>query len=321
MSDIEDAESIEGKETIEENPEEIPSEDTSEVDDFGDFNDNNNEDEDDDFDDFVEEAEEEEEIPDNQTPQQQQAIPEAINCLNESTFHNSAQLQASVLSILQPITQEKKNSEDDPDQDQYRTVPPPLEHITPKAYFSERSESLWNQLAVMAPEVHPIDWKRSSIRRLMLVSLGVPLDLDEILPNKNTKRLILPSSRAKESEKKTDTKSNTDTQEQDAKENQQQPEIAPRDAQSQNEIDELNVETELSLSKWQQLANVSVEACEGMEEEELNEHVEALKSAKEQAENLFTKWENKKQAAEKDKEAFEGVIESLLEYAQRLRRK
>lgn len=269
-------------------------------DDFGDFND------DDDFDDFVEEQQPE--------PESEPAMVtgERLNCLNETTFNNSAQLQASVLSILQPITQDKKDN--DSDDSEYQNAPPPLQHITPKAYFSERSESLWNQLAVIAPEVHPIDWKRSSIRRLLLVSLGVPLDLDEILPNKNTKRLVLPSS-ATTSKQQNDDAAKTESTETTTSS------ATTTSKQDSAEVEELNIETENSVSKWQQLANVSVEACEGMDEAELQAHVENLKSAIQKAEPLFQKWETKKQAAEKDKEAFEGVIESLLEYAQRLRRK
>jgi hypothetical protein len=273
------------------------NEEDDDDDDFGDFNDH-----DDEFDDFVEEEQQTEESEPVFTG-------ERLNCLNETTFNNSAQLQASVLSILQPITQDKKDNDSE---SEYQNAPPPLQHITPKAYFSERSESLWNQLAVIAPEVHPIDWKRSSIRRLLLVSLGVPLDLDEILPNKNTKRLVLPSSATTTKEDAAAAKTESESTASSA---------TPSSKQDSAEIEQLNIETENSVSKWQQLANVSVEACEGMDEAELQSHVDNLKSAIEKGESLFQKWESKKQAAEKDKEAFEGVIESLLEYAQRLRRK
>ncbi|KAK0932959.1 hypothetical protein LTR29_015435 [Friedmanniomyces endolithicus] len=39
----------------------------------------------------------------------------------------------------------------------------------------------------------PPNWTRSRIRRLFLVSLGVPVDLDEILPPSKQKRLVLPN--------------------------------------------------------------------------------------------------------------------------------
>jgi len=41
--------------------------------------------------------------------------------------------------------------------------------------------------------MQPPNWTKSRIRRLFLVSLGVPVDLDEILPPSKQKRLVLPS--------------------------------------------------------------------------------------------------------------------------------
>ncbi|KAE8834207.1 hypothetical protein HRS9122_08287 [Pyrenophora teres f. teres] len=63
---------------------------------------------------------------------------------------------------------------------------------TRSIFLSERSHSLWTQL-VAPPPLQPPDWVRSRIRRLFLVSLGVPVDLDEILPASKQKKLILPS--------------------------------------------------------------------------------------------------------------------------------
>ena len=65
---------------------------------------------------------------------------------------------------------------------------------TRSIFLSERSHSLWSQL-VAPPPLQPPDWVRSRIRRLFLVSLGVPVDLDEILPASKQKKLILPSFR------------------------------------------------------------------------------------------------------------------------------
>ncbi|KAK3337271.1 hypothetical protein B0T19DRAFT_66725 [Cercophora scortea] len=60
-------------------------------------------------------------------------------------------------------------------------------------FLTTRSASLWSQL-VAPPPLQPPDWIRSRIRRLFLVSLGVPVDLDEILPaSTKAKKLVLPS--------------------------------------------------------------------------------------------------------------------------------
>ncbi len=62
--------------------------------------------------------------------------------------------------------------------------------------LTDRAISLWRHLTA-APPLHPPDWKRSRIRRLFLVSLGIPIDLDEILPPHKTKKLILTPQKAK----------------------------------------------------------------------------------------------------------------------------
>ena len=56
---------------------------------------------------------------------------------------------------------------------------------------SERSRSLWKQL-ITPPPLQPPNWTQSRIRRLFLISLGVPVDLDEVLPPSKQKKLILP---------------------------------------------------------------------------------------------------------------------------------
>ena len=57
-------------------------------------------------------------------------------------------------------------------------------------FLSERSLSLWSQL-VAPPPLQPPNWVRSRIRRLFLVSLGVPVDLDEILPKSKQKKHVI----------------------------------------------------------------------------------------------------------------------------------
>ncbi|KAK3062124.1 hypothetical protein LTR53_019507, partial [Teratosphaeriaceae sp. CCFEE 6253] len=61
------------------------------------------------------------------------------------------------------------------------------------AFPTDRSLALWQQLATPPPYLQPPNWTRSRIRRLFLVSLGVPVDLDEILPPSKQTRLVLPN--------------------------------------------------------------------------------------------------------------------------------
>ncbi|ANB11531.1 conserved fungal protein [Sugiyamaella lignohabitans] len=263
-----------------------------------------------------------------------------IPCLSETDFSNSAQLQASVLSTLKAMW---KSSEEQSQTNASishlqrsitieRTPTPSSErsyqyHVTePGSYFSERSASLWQQLVVDGPHMHPTDWKKSSIRRLLLVSLGIPLDLDEILPNKNTKRLVLPNTPRKSNHtdsKKSPAKAGsgpgpTNTTTSTTPEGKSN-DVSSRDKKSDDEKEALRQDTQIKLAAWHQLSTVTSEALDGMNEPELQTHVSTLQKALIEAQAMSTQWQQLLQAASQDKETFEGVIESLLEYAQRLR--
>uniref|UniRef100_A0A060T7T0 ARAD1D01980p n=1 Tax=Blastobotrys adeninivorans TaxID=409370 RepID=A0A060T7T0_BLAAD len=280
----------------------VQGKEEEEDDEFGDFDDA----EFGEFDDF--EAAPEPAEPTQPGPSVAGASEPSVMSLKEGDFTSSAQLQSAVGAILGSMTVQTTDSSEHGPNIHSRGE---LDSSAPNSYFSERSASLWSQLAVLSPDVRPIDWKRSAIRRLLLVSLGVPLDLDEILPRANTKRLVLPSlskdtdkGKVPERDQSSEEKStNTGTKEKEA------------------ESEALSKETEAFLSEWGRLAKVSQEALEGMNEEELNDHIDRLKTSIEGAEKLNAQWEAKKEGAIKDKEAFEGVIESLVEYAQRLRKK
>src|SRR5271168_3035052 len=83
-----------------------------------------------------------------------------------------------------------------PDTISTSTLPQPTNNNP--IFLTDRSASLWSQL-VAPPPLQPPNWIRSRIRRLFLVSLGVPVDLDEILPASKQKKLILPSIHLKPS--------------------------------------------------------------------------------------------------------------------------
>lgn len=50
------------------------------------------------------------------------------------------------------------------------------------------SRELYTQL-ITPPELKPLDWKRSRVRREQLISLGVPVNLDEVSDTQETSRL------------------------------------------------------------------------------------------------------------------------------------
>jgi hypothetical protein len=149
--------------------------------------------------------------------------------------------------------------------------------------------SLWNQLAAPVP-LNPPDWKRSRIRRLFLVSLGIPVNLDEILPaSGKKKKLVLPS-----------TKPETPTSTLSGK---QPPKAPPFDPVSARHT-----------------ASVSTLALKNMTMEELRGHVDTLKVVNIQASENLTYWLARKDEAMGEKESLEGVIESLVGWTERQRK-
>lgn len=243
-------------------------------------------------------------------------------CLHETDFADSIELQARVLANLEPLS-----AHDSPKISAADTSSPPLVEKS-AVYFTERSYSLWKQLALMTPQLHSIDWRRSSIRRLLLLSLGIPLDLDQVLPKKDTKRLVLPSTSRSQARRRSEAALGADgknnAKNSSANKNKNKGTTTTSNNNNNNnesKMEDFDEETEADLARWRTMAEVSGEALDNMSIEELEQHVSALKKALTDAEKICMQWQLKKDAAIQDKEAFEGVIESLLEYAQRLRRK
>jgi Domain of unknown function (DUF5102) len=149
--------------------------------------------------------------------------------------------------------------------------------------------SLWQQLASPVP-LTPPDWKRSRIRRLFLISLGVPVNLDEILPGSGKKKkLVLPS-----------TQPETPSPTLSGKPAPQAPSFDPVTAAHK--------------------AAVSLLALGNMTPEELQEHIAMLRVLNAQASENLTYWLGRREEAQGEKESLEGVIESLVGWTERLRR-
>ena len=166
---------------------------------------------------------------------------------------------------------------------------PPRSNDPTDVLNNERAMSLWNQLAAPVP-LNPPDWKRSRIRRLFLVSLGIPVNLDEILPpSGKKKKLVLPST-------KPDTAGPSLS-------GKLPPQAPPFDAVT---------------ARHQ--ASVSGLALKNMTDEELKQHVETLKVVNVQASENLTYWIARRNEAMGEKESLEGVIESLVGYTERQRK-
>lgn len=192
---------------------------------------------------------------------------------------------------------------------------------------SERSRSLWKQL-ITPPPLQPPNWTQSRIRRLFLVSLGVPVDLDEILPPSKQKKLVLPdinlesSSRKSESDKTlgsvarlkaqaaNDSTGSVDSTQSGAKERSSRPK-RPKGPPPPPDLD---------LVAVKRLCATTDEKLEGLTDKELEAHVQELNDVTEKTSELLEYWLKRRDGLRKEKEAFEGVIENLVRHARRVRK-
>ena len=197
-------------------------------------------------------------------------------------------------------------------------------------FSTERSLSLWSQI-VAPPPLQPQNWVKSRIRRLFLVSLGVPVDLDEILPASKQKKLVLPSMQAgawergnqgNQAPKVSDEKpagtsggsgsgGRTATAEARAEAAAEQGRARARDADGPAELDLLAV---------RRLWATTDAALDGLTDGELKAHVAELQEITQVASGVLEYWLKRRDGLVGEKEAFEGVIENLVSHARRVRR-
>ncbi|KAH6648523.1 hypothetical protein BKA67DRAFT_661490 [Truncatella angustata] len=199
---------------------------------------------------------------------------------------------------------------------------PPMEN---PIFFNPRSASLWSQLAA-PPPLQPPDWIRSRIRRLFLVSLGVPVDLDEILPASKQKKLVLPSlhrvtsngslrasseSRSVSRLRKEGTNDSTASLDSQGKEKPRSPSKRRKGPAPEPALD---------LVAAKQFCTTTDEALGGMTDEELRTHVNKLEEMENLAKDVLEYWKKKTDEKIGDREAFEGVIENLVKHARKTRK-
>lgn len=196
-----------------------------------------------------------------------------------------------------------------------RQTPPSTDPI-----LTDRSASLWAQL-VAPPPLQPPNWIRSRIRRLFLVSLGVPVDLDEILPASKQKKLVLPSVHLTDSPR-----SSSQTP---RLKNDNEPPSTSLDSSSSGAPGDPSTERAktggsvadrpgpppppgFDVNAASLLARTTHEKLQGYSDEELRAHVRRLDDLVKRAGEVLEYWLRRKDGAVTEKEAFEGVIENLV---------
>ena len=230
---------------------------------------------------------------------------------------------------------------------------PPLQSFSLKdnpIFLTPRSASLWQQL-VAPPPLQPPDWIRSRIRRLFLVSLGVPVDLDEILPaSSKQKKLVLPSLNlrrssssgsfqedsearksggdgggAKNRNEKGDGADGSAAGDAPNAECQQKSEKSAddgklKDSKKSGASSTSEPERLFDLISARQSCLLTDEALHGMTDVELRAHVARLEAMMETAQRVLTYWQKCTDEKIGDREAFEGVIENLVKHARKVRK-
>ncbi|KAI1497374.1 hypothetical protein F5X99DRAFT_421420 [Biscogniauxia marginata] len=190
-------------------------------------------------------------------------------------------------------------------------------------FFNPRSASLWSQLAA-PPPLQPPDWIRSRIRRLFLVSLGVPVDLDEILPASKQKKLILPSIHTSGGPLRTSTDSHSVSRLRKSDVNgssvsvDSQGKEKPRSSSKRRKGPPEPPDLDLVSAK--QLCATTEEALGGMTDTELRQHVKKLENMEVRAREVLEFWKKRTDEKIGDREAFEGVIENLVKHARKTRK-
>lgn len=164
--------------------------------------------------------------------------------------------------------------------------------------------------------MQPPNWTRSRIRRLFLVSLGVPVDLDEILPPSKQKRLILPSigldstSSPRPSttiDRLKDAPGNDSTTSLDSRTGAPKPKRFRGTAQKGPPPP-----PDFDANAASLLAATTDEALQVYSDAELKDHVFTLGLLNESASRVLEYWLERRDEGLKEKEALEGVIENLV---------
>lgn len=276
----------------------------------------------DDFDDF-EEGEEDAEFGDfdegfqeSLAPVPQPSLPASplFPILDFASLHTPSEIEAATEPYLNTLF---------PPDTIDTSILPPLKSSN-SIFPTPRSASLWSQL-VAAPPLQPPNWIRSRIRRLFLVSLGVPVDLDEILPASKQKKLILPSINLPQS------RSSTDSRSRDISRLKQLENASSTSLDSQGQPTKPRSESKqrrkgpppapaLDLVSARQFVAITDEALKGYTVDELKEYVKKLEAMQGTAREVLEYWTNQTDAKLGDREAFEGVIENLVKHARKVRK-
>ncbi|KAI9682187.1 MAG: hypothetical protein M1817_000241 [Caeruleum heppii] len=200
---------------------------------------------------------------------------------------------------------------------------PPLPALADDSstFLNERSASLYAQL-ITPPPLQPPNWIQSRIRRLFLVSLGVPVDLDEILPASKQKKLVLPSThlsvRSSHDRSRSPAYSSGGRQRDDTPTSRSKPQQSS--SHNARKGPPPPPHGHLDFLVLRQLCATTDAALSILPVSEIEAHIKRLGDAHAQAVEVLSYWEQRMEGAVAEKQAFEGVIENLVKHARKVRK-
>ncbi|CAN8099573.1 unnamed protein product [Discula destructiva] len=289
-------------------------------DDFDDFEEGDEEAEFDDFDDGFQEPETPAAPPSSSAAPAVQPLSFPIPDFDGLDPDDITKITEPYLNALFPTTASGDDTDDEQNAATHVVSPSTKEN---PIFLTPRSASLWSQL-VAPPPLQPPDWIRSRIRRLFLVSLGVPVDLDEILPASKQKKLVLPSMNSPRTS--TDSRGRSDRS--GSRPPRSNGNNSPRPgegatAQSAGASASKRGKAPppaFDLVAARQLCTTTDEALDGMTDEELQAHVKRLQGLEGTASAVLEYWTARTDEQLAEREAFEGVIENLVKHARKTRK-
>ncbi|KAL9005448.1 MAG: hypothetical protein Q9188_001773 [Gyalolechia gomerana] len=197
-------------------------------------------------------------------------------------------------------------------------------------FLTPRSHSLFTQL-IAPPPLSPPNWLRSRTRRLFLVSLGVPIDLDEILPKSKQKKLVLPSTvRADSEHRRSDSRRRKGGDIKGLKGANASSTSLSSQTKGSKDRDRRKRKVgndhlpsrppPLDFPAVRHLCSPTETALKNLTDVELEIHVQKLEEMTKKAGEVLEYWVKRRDAATGEKEMFESVVGDLVKHARRVRR-
>ncbi|KAK9460825.1 uncharacterized protein V1516DRAFT_616051, partial [Lipomyces oligophaga] len=171
---------------------------------------------------------------------------------------------------------------------------------------------------------HETDWRTSRIRRAYLINLGLPVDLDQILPSAGKQEKLVVLSGVSGARRKLGQESTGSLLKESGRESTEQTpgsplkKLAHTASAPVSRVSSPAIDFDLNYAR--RLSRTSSIVLDRMTVQDLQSHIAELERIKIEAATYLGYWIDLRQNAEDDKEKYEGVIASSIDYAERLRK-